>query len=57
MANSPRQFASVAWGQFCAGDGPTLTVELRGDDADTPEPYFRGLGNGTAKDRKRNVAA
>ena len=30
---------------------------LRGDDADTPEPYFRGLGNGTAKDRKRNVAA
>jgi predicted DNA-binding transcriptional regulator AlpA len=30
---------------------------LRGDDADTPEPYFRGLGNGTAKDRKRNAAA
>jgi predicted DNA-binding transcriptional regulator AlpA len=30
---------------------------LRGDDADTLEPYFRGLGNGTAKDRKRNVAA
>ena len=22
----PRQFASVAWGQFSAGDGPTLTV-------------------------------
>jgi predicted DNA-binding transcriptional regulator AlpA len=30
---------------------------LRADDADTPEPYFRGLGNGTAKDRKRDVAA
>jgi hypothetical protein len=30
---------------------------LRGDDADTPEAYFRGLGNGTAKDRKRNAAA
>ena len=30
---------------------------LRGDDSDTLEPYFRGLGNGTAKDRKRNVAA
>jgi predicted DNA-binding transcriptional regulator AlpA len=30
---------------------------LRNDDAELPEPYFRGLGNGTAKDRKRNVAA
>jgi predicted DNA-binding transcriptional regulator AlpA len=29
---------------------------LRGDDGDTPEPYFRGLDNGTAKDRKRNAA-
>jgi predicted DNA-binding transcriptional regulator AlpA len=30
---------------------------LRNDDAELPEPYFRGLGNGTAKDRKRDVAA
>jgi predicted DNA-binding transcriptional regulator AlpA len=30
---------------------------LRGDDADAPEPYFRGLGNGTTKDRKRDAAA
>jgi predicted DNA-binding transcriptional regulator AlpA len=30
---------------------------LRGDDADPPdEPYFRGVGNGTAKDRKRDAA-
>ena len=31
--------------------------KLRPDDADTPEPYFRGVANGTAKDRKRNAAA
>jgi predicted DNA-binding transcriptional regulator AlpA len=30
---------------------------LRGDNAEPPEPYFRGLSNGTAKDRKRDVAA
>jgi hypothetical protein len=30
---------------------------LRNDDAESPEPFFRGLGNGQAKDRKRNVAA
>ena len=31
--------------------------KLRSDDADTPEPYFRGSVNGTAKDRKRDIAA
>ena len=30
---------------------------LRNNDAEPSEPYFRGLGNGTAKDRKRDVAA
>jgi predicted DNA-binding transcriptional regulator AlpA len=30
---------------------------LRNNDAESPEPYFRGLSNGTAKDRKRDVAA
>src|SRR6478609_5830356 len=30
---------------------------LRNDDAEAPESYFRGIGNGTAKDRKRDVAA
>jgi predicted DNA-binding transcriptional regulator AlpA len=30
---------------------------LRNEDVDSPEPYFRGLSNGTAKDRKRDVAA
>jgi predicted DNA-binding transcriptional regulator AlpA len=30
---------------------------LRNDDAELPEPYFRGSANGTAKDRKRDVAA
>ena len=30
---------------------------LRNDDAKSPEPFFRGVSNGTAKDRKRDVAA
>jgi predicted DNA-binding transcriptional regulator AlpA len=30
---------------------------LRGDDPEPLEPYFRGLKNGTAKDRKRETAA
>ena len=30
---------------------------LRGEDADPPEPYFRGSGNGTAKDGKRNATS
>jgi predicted DNA-binding transcriptional regulator AlpA len=30
---------------------------LRNDDAELPEPYFRGSANGTTKDRKRDVAA
>jgi predicted DNA-binding transcriptional regulator AlpA len=30
---------------------------LRGDDAEPPEPYFRGLVNGTSKDRKRDATA
>jgi predicted DNA-binding transcriptional regulator AlpA len=30
---------------------------LGNDDAASPEPYFRESANGTAKDRKRNVAA
>jgi predicted DNA-binding transcriptional regulator AlpA len=30
---------------------------LHSDDAGPPEPYFRGLGDGTAKDRKRNATA
>jgi predicted DNA-binding transcriptional regulator AlpA len=30
---------------------------LRNDDAGLSEPYFRGLGDGTTKDRKRDVAA
>ena len=53
----PKPIRLGRMGQFSDGAGPTLTVELRGDDADTLEPYFRGLGNGTAKNRKRNVAA
>jgi predicted DNA-binding transcriptional regulator AlpA len=30
---------------------------LRNDDAPSPEPYFRGVANGQAKDRKRDAAA
>jgi hypothetical protein len=30
---------------------------LRNDDAESPEPFFRGVSSGTAKDRKRDVAA
>jgi predicted DNA-binding transcriptional regulator AlpA len=30
---------------------------LRNDDADAPEPYFRGPANGAAKSGKRDVAA
>ena len=30
---------------------------LRNDDPEHSEPYFRGSSNGTAKDRKRDVAA
>ena len=30
---------------------------LRNNDAEPSEPYFRGLANGKAKDRKRDVAA
>jgi predicted DNA-binding transcriptional regulator AlpA len=34
-----------------------VDASLRNDDAASPEPYFRGVGNGPAKDRKRDVAA
>jgi predicted DNA-binding transcriptional regulator AlpA len=34
-----------------------IDSSLRNDDADSPEPYFRRVGNGPAKDRKRDVAA
>jgi predicted DNA-binding transcriptional regulator AlpA len=30
---------------------------LRGDNPESPEPYFRGTGNGAAKDRKCDAAA
>jgi predicted DNA-binding transcriptional regulator AlpA len=30
---------------------------LRGDESEPAEPYFRGLPNGAAKDRKRDATA